>query len=383
MADVTHAIAIGYNARSSQLGSQHAAIAIGKDAYAPSARSIAIGSSSNADANGAALANANNTIHIGTRNATSQGVYGVYSTAIGSNLTVTASSSGAFGFNDNVAHTRSYVFGGSLTTTAEYQVMLGWGQAGFESYILKDTAGQLSLVGSAAQYVLPSYATMPTGRTGGIVYDSAEQTLKLFNGTSWVGITGEGSPGPQGEPGPEGPQGEQGIQGIPGEPGADGATGPQGEPGEQGPPGPKGDTGDPGPQGIPGDPGPAGADGADGASTWADITGKPAFAAVAFADNPYAFPAETGVSGQILVMGPDNVQLQWSYPDLSGHATTTALGETNNRVSSLEEAGYFTQGTLNDLDERVTDLENNGGGGGGGSVDMDEILRYQMVFGGA
>ena len=89
---------------------------------------------------------------------------------------------------------------------------------------------------------------------------------------SWAGVrllrhpdmyeVGVASSGGSGGVGPQGPKGDKGDKGD---------TGPQGP---QGPQGPKGDKGDTGPQG------PAGT-GGTGSTAWADITGKPAFAAVA------------------------------------------------------------------------------------------------------
>jgi len=64
-------------------------------------------------------------------------------------------------------------------------------QAGGPVTIRSGFEGQLYIGGSDAQYVIPSYASgsEPTGVTGGLIYDSTNNKLKFYNGSSWETVT--------------------------------------------------------------------------------------------------------------------------------------------------------------------------------------------------
>lgn len=60
-----------------------------------------------------------------------------------------------------------------------------------EQYLLIRDSGNLTLTGSAAQYVLPTYtvATLPTGTEGGMIYvsdgDAGSKCLAVYDGSNW------------------------------------------------------------------------------------------------------------------------------------------------------------------------------------------------------
>jgi hypothetical protein len=136
--------------------------------------------------------------------------------------------------------------------------------------------------GTLTVFWLGNSATAPTTmidgtplKKGAMYFDTTVNAPLIYNGTSWVGLTGpqgvKGDKGDTGAVGPQGPiglTGPQGIQGLTGPKGDIGLTGPQGnigpkgDQGVQGVQGPKGDQGD---QGIQGPTGPQGISGTDGA----------------------------------------------------------------------------------------------------------------------
>lgn len=82
---------------------------------------------------------------------------------------------------------------------------------------------------------------IPGPSLGLVLYNTNDNAIYQYNGSTWVIV---------GQTGPAGPQGPTGLTGPTG---ATGATGPQGPIGLTGPTGATGPTG---PQGIPGDPQP-------------------------------------------------------------------------------------------------------------------------------
>jgi hypothetical protein len=98
--------------------------------------------------------------------------------------------------------------------------------------------------------IIPS--TQPSSELGSLYLNTTNNTLSVFNGSSWVS-----TPGPTGQPGSNGNNGYRGPTGQPGTNGNDGSQGPTGQPGANGNDGSQGPTGQPGEPGANGSSGPA------------------------------------------------------------------------------------------------------------------------------
>lgn len=93
--------------------------------------------------------------------------------------------------------------------------------------------------------IIPS--TQPSPELGSLYLNTSNNTLSVFNGSSWVS-----TPGPTGQTGQAGSNGSQGHTGQPGTNGIDGSQGPTGQPGTNGSNGSQGPTGQPGANGSSG-----------------------------------------------------------------------------------------------------------------------------------
>lgn len=138
-------------------------IAIGQSAKCGYADSIAIGVAAN-NYNGV------NCLSLGYQ-AISGAVDGSvsYAVAVGSQTTASATSAMAIGTG--------------ITNNVPSSVLLGTSGCNLH---LKEN-GRLYLSGTAAQYVAPSYTTgnEPTGVAGGIIFDTTQNRLCVYNGSSW------------------------------------------------------------------------------------------------------------------------------------------------------------------------------------------------------
>lgn len=142
-------------------------IGIGKYASAYGVQSVAIGCFSNYQYG----ANNSNAVAIGSGTCKTGGNYAV---AIGR----AAQANGA----------SSVVIGDSISVSSSNAIAIGSSSSKIEA----DGSGRLSLTGTNAQYVCPSYATAsrPTGTTGGMVFDTDLGKPIWYNGTNWVDATG-------------------------------------------------------------------------------------------------------------------------------------------------------------------------------------------------
>lgn len=71
--------------------------------------------------------------------------------------------------------------------------------------------------------------TQPSPELGSLYLNTTNNTLSVFNGSSWVS-----TPGPTGQAGQSGTNGIDGSQGPTGQPGTNGSTGPTGQAGQDG-----------------------------------------------------------------------------------------------------------------------------------------------------
>jgi hypothetical protein len=108
---------------------------------------------------------------------------GTNSIAIGNNAQATASGSISIGRALTTAYGDEVVIGSDLSTSAAGDIVIGGG--GASDPRLTVSGGVLTLNGTNAQVVAPNYTTagLPTGTTGGLVYDIDTNTLKVFDGT--------------------------------------------------------------------------------------------------------------------------------------------------------------------------------------------------------
>jgi len=149
-------------------------IGIGVSAQVRSTDAICIGRSSVARKIGG--------ICIGALSSSSNEVSGHYSISLGySSSTINANgatvSIGPFMKNSDGA-------------TAQFGTAVSEGVG--EQYLKVRDSGNLTIVGTAAQYVQPSYASgsEPTGTAGGTVYNTTDKSLMLHDGTSWNSVSG-------------------------------------------------------------------------------------------------------------------------------------------------------------------------------------------------
>jgi len=218
----TNSIVIGDNAFAGNGVLEIEGIAIGKDAGAGRAYSIAIGSNAglftgapttnsasiaigqNAQTTGAfdIVVGRNSSSEAGSSNVAIGNTARAYGTAVDSIVMGRESLSNkstqiAIGRACNVA---------SVTTDVEYSVKIGAGTptlATDKNMLHLFSKGKLELYGDEAQYILPDYATgsLPAGVEGGIAYDSSTSSAKLFDGTNWGDIAGNDTAGSYGTTG--------------------------------------------------------------------------------------------------------------------------------------------------------------------------------------
>ena len=168
----TNAIALGNNAQSTNT----AAIAIGLNSFSDDQNTIALGTGTATYAASAiAIGNGSKAGATGELNAVTLGV--VSQAYLASQVVV-----------------GNFLTGASVTPTdVQYSVKLGYGFANASKNMLHlFSKGKLELYGEEAQYIMPNYAA--TGSPvevpavaveGGVIYDSAAQGLKVYDGASW------------------------------------------------------------------------------------------------------------------------------------------------------------------------------------------------------
>jgi hypothetical protein len=145
--------------------------------------------------------------------------------------------------------------------------------------------------------VIPT--TQPSSELGSLYLNTNNNSLSVFNGSSWVS-----TPGPTGQPGTNGIDGSQGPTGQPGTNGIDGSQGP---------------TGQSGANGIDGSQGPTGQSGANG-------TGGPAFSA-------YASGQQTSIGSSVITFNMEEFDTDNTYntsnsrwtPGVAGYYQINAL----------------------------------------------------------
>ena len=169
-ATTSYAIAIGYLAKAS--GGY--ALAVGQTCTASGTNSTSVGYSTQAT-NTAASAYGYNAKAQNTN-----------TTAIGSSSQASTASSQAFGASVVSSGTGAISLGYGFTNASANTIQIS--RAGSNGLTIA-SAGQTSLQGTSAQYVLPNYATgsLPSGTTGGLVYDTTTGTPKYYN-AGWVAI---------------------------------------------------------------------------------------------------------------------------------------------------------------------------------------------------
>lgn len=142
-------------------------IAIGTDAITSGNWNIAIGDYANAAINKASIA-------IGK----SAKTLGENSIAIGTGA-----------FVSSPTYPNSIAIGNGVTSAAANIVSIGTSNT---TKSVLSSGGQLSLFGTTAQFIQPSYTTagLPIGYTGGTVFDTTTGTLKVYTGASWDEIGG-------------------------------------------------------------------------------------------------------------------------------------------------------------------------------------------------
>ena len=170
-ATTSYAIAIGYLAKAS--GGY--ALAVGQTCTASGTNSTSVGYSTQAT-NTAASAYGYNAKAQNTN-----------TTAIGSSSQASTASSQAFGASVVSSGTGAISLGYGFTNASANTIQIS--RAGSNGLTIA-SAGQTSLQGTAAQYVLPNYATgsLPSGTTGGLVYDTTTGEPKYYN-AGWQAIS--------------------------------------------------------------------------------------------------------------------------------------------------------------------------------------------------
>ena len=128
---------------------------------------------------------------------------GAYAIAIGQTSKVQDNGvqSIAIGAYSNAGIESTSVGQGAGSSSADYVTALGYGSTVTTNHTIyikagtsaiKNEVGKHTIVGTSAQYVLPSYATgsRPTGTTGGMVFDTTLGKPIWYDGTNWVDATG-------------------------------------------------------------------------------------------------------------------------------------------------------------------------------------------------
>ena len=167
-------------------------IALGDNATATALNTISIGR--NADA----TTNASNAVAIGL-NSTADGSSSI---AIGNGADSGSISSGttvAIGSTASALKTAQISIGQNVSaasvtpTDVNFSVKIGYGVASADKNMLHlFSKGKLELYGDEAQFIMPNYAVtgspvdVPANSVeGGVIYDSAAQGLKVYDGASW------------------------------------------------------------------------------------------------------------------------------------------------------------------------------------------------------
>ena len=182
----TDSTAIGKSCKVGSYGS----VAIGENSWAQGANSVAMGASARASGTYAVgigkSANSTKGVAIGANcNTNDTGAVAIsdYAKAYGhSQISI-----GRYAGNTTTAYNNTVCIGQSVTATAANQMRIGVSATEFVEY----TGSNLTLNGTAAQYVLPSYtvATVPTGTTGGMIYvtdgNAGAASAAIYDGTNW------------------------------------------------------------------------------------------------------------------------------------------------------------------------------------------------------
>jgi hypothetical protein len=187
-ASVSHGIAIGTNAVASGANSS---IAAGQSAVASGASSIAIGPGTDATQTQA--------VAIGTN---AQATTGRYSVAIGSEASVGAFYTVALGMKTSSTGQGSTTIGKYMQASAQGAMMLGYHDTAAQINSVTDTA-EFNWDGNRGFKVGPLFGTQVTNSTdpdtlltaaeaGSIAWDSTDNELRVYNGTTWAAVGGAG-----------------------------------------------------------------------------------------------------------------------------------------------------------------------------------------------
>ena len=164
------------------------AIAIGNFAQANVSNSIAIGTT--------VVASGTNSVSLGLLTDAT----GLDSLAIANGAQATATAAVALGRRAKAALDNQVCIGNQADTTTvtsdvTYSTKLGYGIDDTNKNMLHlFSKGKLELYGEEAQFVLPSHGSPATvtGVTGGLIYDSIAQEMKLYDGAAWNAVGGGG-----------------------------------------------------------------------------------------------------------------------------------------------------------------------------------------------
>jgi len=166
-------IAIGTGAQATDGGPN---IALGKNAYAASTGTIAIGSSANVSAV-----------------ASFATVIGNLSSSSFDSCTIIGAGCVSSTFNQTIIG--KDITSADVPVDVSYSVKIGTGVAGQLNMLHLHTKGLLELVGDNAQFIFPNYitASIPATTTeGGAIWDATTKELKIYNGTAFTAIGGGG-----------------------------------------------------------------------------------------------------------------------------------------------------------------------------------------------
>ena len=191
-----YCISIGSSSKSYATSS----IAIGNGAEALADWGIAIGQNAYTATGTSAFALGNGADATGDY-ATAIGAFAAASelnaTAIGSSSIASAQNALAIGKGSTASAQGALAIGVEINNSFAYSTSLGYGKAGVNySELRVHTGGYVNLAGANAQFVAPNYITtgLPTGNTGGLVYDTTTNELKVYDGGwSAVGPAGAGA----------------------------------------------------------------------------------------------------------------------------------------------------------------------------------------------
>lgn len=172
----TSCIAIGSSSSTATGGSESIAIGVSA-ATGVLQRNIAIGKQASVTGGSAQFS-----IGIGYQASASGG----YNIALGT-ATTSSDYSTAIGYLSSATATNATSIGRLVTNSTADSFRAGYSTT---NILHLKNSGNLTLEGSAAQFVAPSYTTagLPTGTTGGIVFDTTTVTPKFYNGSAWTGF---------------------------------------------------------------------------------------------------------------------------------------------------------------------------------------------------